>query len=174
MIHYPISTLMNAGLREILIITTPRTSPPSPACSATAATSACVLTMSSSPGPKAWPKRFLLGENFLDGDSAALVLGTNIFHGPGLGSRLRDLTEVDGGHLRLPGEQPERVQVVEFDADGLAISLEDSPPNRSRTTRSRVVLLRPRHRRIRQDDPPVRARGTGDHRDQRALPARAG
>ena len=128
MIHYPISTLMNAGLREILIITTPEDQPAFTRLLGDGSDLGVRFDYVIQPRPEGLAQAFLLGENFLDGDSAALVLGDNIFHGPGLGSRLRDLTEVDGGHIfAYRVSNPSEYGVVEFDADGLAISLEEKP-----------------------------------------------
>ena len=128
MIHYPISTLMNAGLREILIITTPEDQPAFTRLLGDGSDLGVRFDYVIQPRPEGLAQAFLLGENFLDGDSAAMVLGDNIFHGPGLGSRLRDLTEVDGGHIfAYRVSNPSEYGVVEFDADGLAISLEEKP-----------------------------------------------
>ena len=105
------------------------------------------------------------------------MLGDNIFHGPGLGGRLRHLHDIDGGHVfAYRVANPSEYGVVEFDADGRAISLEEKPAAAAvQLRRARPVLLRPGHRRGRQGDPALRPRGAGDHRGQPALPAsRAG
>jgi glucose-1-phosphate thymidylyltransferase len=128
MIHYPISTLMNAGLREILLITTPEDQPAFTRLLGDGSDLGVHFHYVIQPRPEGLAQAFLLGEDFLDGESAALVLGDNIFHGPGLGRRLRDLTDVDGGHIfAYRVRNPREYGVVEFDADGLAISLEEKP-----------------------------------------------
>ncbi len=128
MIHYPVSTLMNAGLREILIITTPEDQPAFTRLLGDGSDLGVQFHYVIQPRPEGLAQAFLLGEDFLDGESAALVLGDNIFHGPGLGRRLRDLTDVDGGHIfAYRVRDPREYGVVEFDADGLAISLEEKP-----------------------------------------------
>jgi glucose-1-phosphate thymidylyltransferase len=128
MINYPISTLMNAGLREILIITTPEDQAAFTRLLGDGSDLGVRFHYVIQPRPEGLAQAFLLGEDFLDGDSAALVLGDNIFHGPGLGRRLRDLTHVDGGHIfAYRVSNPRDYGVVEFDSDGLAISLEEKP-----------------------------------------------
>ncbi len=128
MIHYPISTLMAAGLREILIITTPEDQPAFQRLLGDGSELGMSFSYVVQPAPEGLAQAFLLGEEFLAGDAAALVLGDNIFHGPGLGTQLRKLTSVDGGHVFAYGvSNPRDYGVVEFDADGVAISLEEKP-----------------------------------------------
>lgn len=86
------------------------------------------LTYVVQPSPDGLAQAFLLAEDFLAGDSAALVLGDNIFHGSGLGTQLRRLREVDGGHIfAYQVANPQDYGVVQFDADGRAVSLEEKP-----------------------------------------------
>jgi glucose-1-phosphate thymidylyltransferase len=128
MVHYPIATLMNAGLREILIITTPEDQPAFVRLLGDGAELGISYSYVVQERPEGLAQAFLLGEEFLGGDSAALVLGDNIFHGPGLGRRLRDLHGVDGGHVfAYRVADPTEYGVVEFDADGRAISMEEKP-----------------------------------------------
>jgi len=128
MIHYPISTLMAAGLREILIITTPEDQPAFQRLLGDGSELGMSFSYVAQPAPEGLAQAFILGEQFLAGDAAALVLGDNIFHGPGLGTQLRQLTGVDGGHVFAYGvSNPQDYGVVEFDADGRAISLEEKP-----------------------------------------------
>ena len=128
MIHYPISTLMAAGLREILIITTPEDQPAFQRLLGDGSELGMAFSYVVQPAPEGLAQAFLLGEDFLAGDAAALVLGDNIFHGPGLGTQLRRLTGVQGGHVFAYGvSNPQDYGVVEFDADGKAISLEEKP-----------------------------------------------
>lgn len=128
MIHYPISTLMAAGLRDILIITTPEDQPGFQRLLGDGTELGMTLSYVVQPSPDGLAQAFILGEHFLDGDAAALVLGDNIFHGPGLGTQLRKLTTIDGGHVFAYGvSNPRDYGVVEFDAQGRAISLEEKP-----------------------------------------------
>jgi glucose-1-phosphate thymidylyltransferase len=128
MIHYPLSTLMAAGLREILIITTPEDQSAFRRLLGDGSELGMAFSYVVQPAPEGLAQAFLLGEEFLAGDGAALVLGDNIFHGPGLGTQLRKLTSVDGGHVFAYGvSNPRDYGVVEFDADGVAISLEEKP-----------------------------------------------
>jgi glucose-1-phosphate thymidylyltransferase len=128
MVHYPISTLMNAGLREILIITTPGDQPSFQRLLGDGAELGVQFSYVVQQRPEGLAQAFLLGEEFLSGDSAALVLGDNIFHGSGLGSRLSDLTSVEGGHIfAYRVRNPHEYGVVEFDSANLAVSLEEKP-----------------------------------------------
>jgi glucose-1-phosphate thymidylyltransferase len=128
MVHYPIATLMNAGLREILIITTPEDQPAFVRLLGDGAELGISYSYVVQERPEGLAQAFLLGEEFLAGDSAALVLGDNIFHGPGLGRRLRHLHDLDGGHVfAYRVANPTEYGVVEFDADGRAVSLEEKP-----------------------------------------------
>jgi glucose-1-phosphate thymidylyltransferase len=128
MVHYPIATLMNAGLREILIITTPEDQPAFVRLLGDGAELGVSFSYVIQARPEGLAQAFLLGEEFLAGDSAALVLGDNIFHGPGLGRRLRGLHDIDGGHVfAYQVSNPSEYGVVEFDASGRAVSLEEKP-----------------------------------------------
>jgi len=128
MIHYPISTLMAAGLREILIITTPEDQAGFQRPTGDGSEMGVSFSYVVQPSPDGLAQAFILGEEFLAGQAAALVLGDNIFHGPGLGSRLQDLTAVTGGHIfAYRVANPSDYGVVEFDGDGNAISLAEKP-----------------------------------------------
>lgn len=128
MIHYPVSTLMAAGLREVLIISTPEDQPAFQRLLGDGSELGMSFSYVVQPSPDGLAQAFILGEEFLAGDGAALVLGDNIFHGPGLGTQLRRLTDLDGGHVfAYAVSNPRDYGVVEFDADGRAISLEEKP-----------------------------------------------
>jgi glucose-1-phosphate thymidylyltransferase len=128
MVHYPIATLMNAGLREILIITTAEDQPAFVRLLGDGAEIGVSFTYVVQERPEGLAQAFLLGEEFLAGEPAALVLGDNIFHGPGLGRKLRALHEVNGGHIfAYRVANPSEYGVVEFDAQGHVISLEEKP-----------------------------------------------
>lgn len=128
MIHYPLATLMAAGLREILIITTPEDQPQFQRLLGDGSEIGVEFSYVVQPRPEGLAQAFILGADFLDGDSAALVLGDNIFHGVGLGTRLADLTDPQGGHVfAYRVSNPREYGVVEFGADGTVLSLEEKP-----------------------------------------------
>jgi glucose-1-phosphate thymidylyltransferase len=128
MVHYPISTLMNAGLRDILIITTPEDQPSFQRLLGDGAEIGVSFSYVVQERPEGLAQAFLLGADFLAGGAAALVLGDNIFHGPGLGRQLRALHDIDGGHVyAYQVANPREYGVVEFDSAGRAISLEEKP-----------------------------------------------
>lgn len=128
MVHYPIGTLMSAGLREILIITTPEEQDAFQRLLGDGAELGVEFSYVVQPKPEGLAQAFLLGEEFLAGDAAALVLGDNIFHGHGLGRHLRDLTDVDGGHVfAYQVANPREYGVVEFAEDGTVLSIEEKP-----------------------------------------------
>lgn len=128
MVHYPISTLMAAGLREVLVITTPEDQAAFQRLLGDGAELGMRFEYVVQPAPEGLAQAFLLGESFLAGDSAALILGDNIFHGPGLGTQLRTLAEIDGGHVfAYAVSNPRDYGVVEFDSSGRAVSLEEKP-----------------------------------------------
>jgi glucose-1-phosphate thymidylyltransferase len=128
MIYYPLSTLMQAGLREILVITTPEHRPAFEALLGDGGGLGLRLEYAVQPRPEGLAQAFLIGEEFLDGEGAALVLGDNIFHGPGLGTSLAEHTDVDGGLVfAYQVSNPRAYGVVEFDAAGRAVSIEEKP-----------------------------------------------
>ena len=128
MIYYPLSTLMLAGIREILVITTPHDAEPFHRLLGDGSRFGIELSYTVQPSPDGLAQAFLLGADFLDGHSAALVLGDNIFYGPGLGSQLARFDHIDGGAIfAYYVADPGAYGVVEFDADGRALTLEEKP-----------------------------------------------
>ncbi|MCB0918894.1 MAG: glucose-1-phosphate thymidylyltransferase RfbA [Actinobacteria bacterium] len=128
MIHYPLGTLMAAGLREVLIITTEQDQPTFRRLLGDGSDLGMSLAYVVQPRPEGLAQAFILGEDFLAGDSAALVLGDNIFHGPGLGTRLSALQDLEGGHIfAYRVANPREYGVVEFDQEGHVLSLEEKP-----------------------------------------------
>jgi len=128
MVHYPLATLMAAGLREVLVITTPEDSTAFERLLGDGSDLGMSIRYAVQPKPEGLAQAFLIAEEFHAGDAAALVLGDNIFHGPGLGTRLRDLRQVDGGHVfAYRVANPSEYGVVEFDEHGHAISIEEKP-----------------------------------------------
>lgn len=130
MIHYPLATLMAAGLREVLIITTPDDSGAFSRLLGDGSHVGMRIAYATQPRPEGLAQAFLIGEDFLNGDSAALILGDNLFYGPRLGRRLSELTTITGGHVfAYQVANPSDYGVVEFDADGRVLSIEEKPSN---------------------------------------------
>ena len=128
MIHYPLATLMATGLREVLIITTPEDAESFARLLGDGTAWGMNLKYAVQPKPEGLAQAFLIAEGFLDGDAAALILGDNLFYGPRLGRRLSELTGIDGGHVfAYEVANPSEYGVVQFDADGVALSIEEKP-----------------------------------------------
>ncbi|MEJ3403889.1 glucose-1-phosphate thymidylyltransferase RfbA [Rathayibacter sp. YIM 133350] len=128
MIYYPLSTLMMAGIREILIITTPEYNAQFQALLGDGSGLGIRLEYAVQPSPDGLAQAFIIGEEFIGDESVALVLGDNIFHGTGLGTALQNNVELDGAlifayHVADPGAYG----VVEFDHEMRAISIEEKP-----------------------------------------------
>lgn len=130
MIHYPLATLMGAGLRDVLIITTPEDSESFSRLLGDGSAWGMTIEYAVQPKPEGLAQAFLIAESFLDGDSAALILGDNLFYGPSLGRKLADKREVTGGHVfAYEVANPSEYGVVAFGADGVATSIEEKPAN---------------------------------------------
>ena len=128
LIHYPISTLMLAGIREILIITTPDDQGSFKRLLGDGSELGMSFTYVTQPKPEGLAQAFILGEEFLGDKKSALVLGDNIFHGHGLGTQLRKYEGITGaGIFAYKVNDPEHYGVVEFNSDGRVISLEEKP-----------------------------------------------
>ncbi|WP_434810609.1 glucose-1-phosphate thymidylyltransferase RfbA [Microbacterium sp. bgisy189] len=128
MVYYPLSTLMLAGIDDILVITTPHDGPFFERLLGDGSQFGIRLTYARQPSPDGLAQAFTLGADFIADDKVALVLGDNLLYGPSMGRQLKRYTDVDGGAIFAywVGE-PEAYGVVEFDADGKAISLEEKP-----------------------------------------------
>jgi glucose-1-phosphate thymidylyltransferase len=128
MVYYPLSTLMMAGINEILIITTPEYNEQFRALLGDGSQLGIRLEYAVQPSPDGLAQAFIIGEEFIGDESVALVLGDNIFHGSGLGSALRSHTDVDGALIfAYQVSDPTAYGVVEFDDDFRAISIEEKP-----------------------------------------------
>ncbi|MFC7451037.1 glucose-1-phosphate thymidylyltransferase RfbA [Rhodococcus daqingensis] len=128
MIYYPLSTLMLAGIRDILVITTPADAEQFQRLLGDGSRFGVSLSYQVQAEPNGLAQAFVLGAEHIGSDSAALVLGDNIFYGPGLGTRLKRFEQIEGGAVFAYWvADPTAYGVIEFDADGRAISLEEKP-----------------------------------------------
>ncbi len=130
MIYYPLSTLMWAGIREILIISTPHDLLSFKKLLGDGTSYGCVFEYAVQKAPNGLAEAFIIGESFIGDNKVALILGDNIFYGTGLSKLMRANNDPDGGVIYAYHVQdPERYGVVEFDDNGKAISIEEKPEN---------------------------------------------
>lgn len=128
MVYYPLSTLMMAGIKDILIITTPEDQPQFQRLLGDGSDWGISLTYASQPKPEGLAQAFIIGEDFIGDDKVALILGDNIFHGHGFGESLKSSINEDGGVVfAYQVADPERYGVVEFDQNLQALSIEEKP-----------------------------------------------
>jgi glucose-1-phosphate thymidylyltransferase len=128
MIYYPLSVLMLAGIREVLIISTPQDLPKFRAVLGDGSRLGCRFEYAEQAVPNGLAQAFVLGEKFIGSDNVCLILGDNIFYSAGLGTLLRECVQPQGGTVfAYHVKDPERFGVVEFDATGKAVSLEEKP-----------------------------------------------
>ena len=129
MIYYPLSVLMNAGIREILIISTPVDTPRFEALLGDGHQFGVEVSYAVQPSPDGLAQAFIIGEEFIGGEPVAMVLGDNIFHGQGLKKRLRAAAAKEKGATVFGYyvDDPERFGIVEFDDQGKAVSIEEKP-----------------------------------------------
>jgi glucose-1-phosphate thymidylyltransferase len=128
MIYYPLSTLMSAGIREILLITTPEDQPAFQRLLGDGSEVGIALSYAVQPRPEGLAQAFVIGEEFVGDGPVALVLGDNIFHGAGLDEALRRHTDPQGAVIfAYAVSNPQAYGVVEFDASGRALSIEEKP-----------------------------------------------
>jgi glucose-1-phosphate thymidylyltransferase len=128
MIYYPLSTLILAGIRDVLVITTPHDAEQFHRLLGDGSQFGINLTFATQPEPNGLAQAFVIGADFVGNDSASLVLGDNIFYGPGLGSRLQRFENIDGGAVfAYRVADPTAYGVVEFDEQFKALSLEEKP-----------------------------------------------
>lgn len=128
MIYYPLSTLMSAGIREILIISTPNDLPLFERLLGDGSQLGCSFSYAVQPEPKGLAQAFLIGESFIGKDAVTLILGDNIFYGTGLQTILQNSTNPNGGIIfAYKVQDPERYGVVSFDVSGKVIALDEKP-----------------------------------------------
>lgn len=129
MIYYPLSVLMTAGIRDIMIISTPEDTPRFKELLQDGSRFGIDLTYAVQPSPDGLAQAFIIGADFIGDDSVAMILGDNIFTGHGLTEKLRDAATIKNG-AKVFGyyvDDPERFGIVEFDKDGRAVSIEEKP-----------------------------------------------
>ncbi|ABK72771.1 glucose-1-phosphate thymidylyltransferase RfbA [Mycolicibacterium smegmatis] len=128
LVYYPLSTLIMAGIRDILVITTPADAPAFRRLLGDGSDFGVNLSYAAQNEPEGLAQAFLIGADHIGNDTVALALGDNIFYGPGLGTSLRRFEHVSGGAIFAYWvANPSAYGVVEFDADGKAVSLEEKP-----------------------------------------------
>ena len=128
MIYYPLSLLMLAGMRDILIISTPHDLPQFERLLGDGSSLGCNFQYAVQEEPNGLAQAFVIGEDFIDGDKSSLILGDNIFYGTGLPANLRQCADPDGGIIfAYHVSDPERYGVVEFDKNKVAVSIEEKP-----------------------------------------------
>jgi len=128
MVYYPLSTLMLAGIRDILVITTPHDAPFFERLLGDGSQFGISLSFAQQPSPEGLAQAFTIGADFIGQDKVALVLGDNLLYGPGLGAQLRRFTDIDGALVFAYWvAEPSAYGVVELDASGVPVSLEEKP-----------------------------------------------
>ena len=128
MVYYPLSTLVYAGIKEILIISTPKDLPLFKELLGDGHQIGCRFSYAEQPEPRGLAEAFIIGEDFIGNDKVALILGDNIFYGSGLAKLLQDNNDPEGGIVyAYHVHDPERYGVVEFDKEGKVISIEEKP-----------------------------------------------
>jgi glucose-1-phosphate thymidylyltransferase len=128
LVYYPIATLMSAGIREIMVITTPADAPAFAELLEDGSQWGISITFAQQHSPDGLAQAFLIGEQFINGDPCALVLGDNVFHGAGMGTLLRTLTQPVGATIfAYKVKDPNAYGVVEFAPDGTVLSIEEKP-----------------------------------------------
>ncbi|MGV0853148.1 glucose-1-phosphate thymidylyltransferase RfbA [Mycolicibacterium phlei] len=128
MVYYPLSTLMLAGIRDILVITTPHDADSFHRLLGDGSQFGVSITFAEQPSPDGLAQAFTIGDRFIGSDKVALILGDNLLYGPGLGSQLARFGDTDGGTIFAYWvREPSAYGVVEFDTDGTVLSLEEKP-----------------------------------------------
>ncbi len=173
MVYYPLSTLMMAGISEVLIITTPFDQDQFQRLLGDGSQFGCRFEYAAQETPRGLADAFIIGADFIGDDAVAMILGDNIFYGYGLGAQLKELNDPDGGAVfAYHVADPERYGVVEFDARAQrGLDRGEAGAAEVELRRRRPVLLRQRRRRDRARRGAQPARRDRDHRHQPRVPA---
>lgn len=174
MIYYPISVLMLAGIKEILVISTPADLPQYRNLLGDGSQFGVTFSYAEQPSPDGLAQAFLIGEAFIGKDPVCLILGDNIFHGQSFSQQLHSAVKRDKGATVFGYwvKDPERFGVIDFDSEGRALSIEEKAPQAQiQLRRNRPVFLRQRRDPDCQGDQTVTPWRTGNHRRQQCLPA---
>ena len=173
MVHYPLSTLMAAGIREVLLISTPDDGPAFERLLGDGSELGMQISYVRQERPEGLAQAFLLGAEFIGGSPVALVLGDNVFHGPGLGTNLALLTDPPGGHVfAYRVANPSEYGVVEIGPGGQVLSIEEKPAHpRSRYAVPGLYFYAADVVDVAAAIKPSASRRAGDHGRQRPLPA---
>ena len=172
MVYYPLSTLMLAGIRDVLVITTPHDAPQFEYLLGDGSQFGINITWAQQPSPDGLAQAFLIGADHVEGERSALVLGDNIFYGPGLGHQLRRFEDLVGAAVfGYQVSNPTEYGVVEFDDDGRALSLEEKPAKPKSAYAVPGLYFYDDHVvEIARSLTPVGPRRARDHRPQPGLP----
>lgn len=174
MIYYPLSTLMLAGIRDILIISTPEDTPRFERLLGDGSQFGIRLSYAVQPHPDGLAQAFLIGEDFIGNNTCAMILGDNIFYGNRFRSNLREaVAAAEAGYATIFGyhvKDPERFGVVSFNAQGRAVSIEEKPAAPQSNYAVTGLYFYPAG--VSARAPAVRARRAGDHGPQPALSRR--
>jgi len=128
MVYYPLSTLLLSQIRDILIITTPFDAPSFERLLGDGSQFGVAISYARQPSPDGLAQAFSIGADFIGSEKVALILGDNLLYGPGLGTQLQNFTDIDGGAIfAYRVAEPSQYGVIEFDDQGIAVSLEEKP-----------------------------------------------
>lgn len=167
MIYYPLSTLVLAGVRDVLVITTPSDRDSFERLLGDGSHLGLQIQYATQPRPGGIAQAFLIGADFIGDEPVALILGDNIFHGAYLGDQLKAHADPEGGHIfAYPVANPSDFGVLDFDLEGRVVSIEEKPPPEIAIRGPRPVLLRQPRGRHRQVPAAQRARRAGGHRGE--------
>ena len=171
MIYYPLSVLLLAGIKEVLVITTPQDQKAFQNLLGDGSKWGITIEYAAQPKPEGLAQAFTIGEEFIDGQGCALVLGDNIFYGDQLSTKLQRASHQTEGAtvFAFPVDEPQHYGVVEFDESGQAISLEEKPKEPKSRFAVTGLFLRCKSRGLCKKPEALRPRRIGNHRPQSSV-----